>query len=132
MAVVVKRDQRRKWVVVRATGELTLAEILNLIQTARADIEYRMWPMLFDPRSATTAVTEQEIGQAVEAVRHATQKQGPRGAVAIVADDDQLYDRTLLYETRCAEIGVRLIRVFRQADDAMRWLEIMSAAQHFG
>jgi len=132
VSVVVKRDQRRKWVVVRVTGELTLAEILKLIHTARADIEYRMWPMLFDARAATTAVTEQEIEQAVEVVRQATLKEGVRGAVAIVADDDQLYSRTLLYETRCAEIGVRLIRVFRQADDAMRWLEIMSAARHFG
>jgi hypothetical protein len=38
----------------------------------------------------------------------------------MVADDDMLYQRFLLYETECAEIGVRVIRVFRQLEDAER------------
>jgi hypothetical protein len=36
----------------------------------------------------------------------------------------------LLYEAKCAEMGVRLIRVFRQSDDAERWLDIVSAARN--
>jgi hypothetical protein len=57
--------------------------------------------------------------------------QGPRGHVAIVAPDDVLYARMLLYEAGCADAGVRVIRVFRQRADAERWLDIVSAARHF-
>lgn len=129
--IEVERDLRRRWIKVRATGSLTIVEILTLIQTARADVEHRMWPMLFDARGATTEAVEADVDQAVTAVRRATEQQGPRGHVAIVADDNRLYGRALLYETRCAEIGVRLIRVFREAGDAERWLEIVSASRHF-
>lgn len=129
--IEVERDQRRRWIVVRATGCLTIVEILTLIGTARADVEYRMWPMLFDARAATAEATDSDVEQAVAAVRRATEEQGPRGYVAIVADDDRLFDRALLYETRCAEIGVRLVRVFRESSDAERWLEIVSASRHF-
>jgi hypothetical protein len=37
----------------------------------------------------------------------------------------------LLYETRCAEIGVRVIRVFRHRPDAERWLDAVASARHF-
>jgi hypothetical protein len=38
----------------------------------------------------------------------------------------------LLYEAGCADVGVRVIRVFRHLPDAERWLEIVSAARHYG
>ena len=127
----VSYDGSRKWVFVRATGVLELNDVLRLIGTARADIEHRMWPMLFDARSATTTVTHDDVEGAVEAVAGALRAQGERGHVALVADDDVLYDRMLLYETRCAEVGVKVIRAFRQLADAERWLEIVSAARYF-
>jgi hypothetical protein len=46
--------------------------------------------------------------------------------------DDVFYARMLLYEARCADVGVRVIRVFRQLADADRWLDIVSAARHYG
>jgi hypothetical protein len=132
MSVVFSYDQSRKWVIARSTGELTIPDVLALIRTARADVEHRMWPMLFDAaRSATVRATEADLEQAVAAVAEAVQNQGPRGHVALVADDDTLYERMLLYETRCAEIGVAVIRAFRVLDDAQRWLEVVSAARYF-
>ena len=53
----------------------------------------------------------------------------PRGHVAIIADDDRLYARMLLYESCLNDIGIRSIRAFRQADAAERWLEIMHVAR---
>src|SRR5262245_9673140 len=102
MSVVVKHDQRRRWIVVRIDGALALDDVTTLIATARADVDYRMWPMLVDARGATTAMTEQDVEAAVRAVQHAA-KQGPRGHVAVAATDDVFYARMLLYEARCAE-----------------------------
>lgn len=54
-----------------------------------------------------------------------------RGHVALVADDDNLYRCFLLYEARCHDAGVRVIRAFRQLPDAAKWLKIMSAARDY-
>ncbi len=90
-----------------------------------------MMPLVFDARGATTEITEADIAQAVAVVREAAQRSGLRGHAAIIADDDRLFQRMLFYETRCAEAGVRLIRVFRLSRDAERWLEAVSAARHY-
>lgn len=131
VSVEVAYDTTKKWVMVRVTDVLRLDDVLRLIGSARADVEHRMWPMLFDARSATTTTTERDVESAVSAVAEAMRSQGPRGHVALVADDDVLYARMLLYETRCAESGVRVIRAFRQPLDAERWLAIVSAARYF-
>jgi hypothetical protein len=120
----------RGWVVVYGSGCLTIDEMVNLIRTVRAEIAQRMTPMLVDARDATTSATDEDMQRAVAAVREA-KAQGPRGHVAIVAPDDVLYARMLLYEAGCADAGVRVIRVFRQRADAERWLDIVSAARHF-
>jgi hypothetical protein len=127
----VNYDAAKKWVMVRVSGVLGLDDVLRLIGSARAGVEHRMWPMLFDARSATTTTTEQDVEAAVHAVADAMRSQGPRGHVALVADDEVLYARMLLYETRCAEAGVTVIRAFRQRPDAERWLAIVSAARYF-
>jgi len=123
-------DDDRRWIVVRATGCVAIDELLNLIRTVRAQMAHRMTPMVFDARGATTTATEDDIHQAVDAVRRANAN-GLRGHVALVADDDTFYSRLLSYETECAEIGVRVIRAFRQLGDAERWLQIVSAARNF-
>jgi hypothetical protein len=120
----------RGWIVVRGSGCLTIEEMIGLIRTVRGQVQHRMTPMLFDARGATTDASDDDMRRAVEVVRQA-QMRGPRGHVAIVADDDQLYERMLSYEAGCGDIGVRVIRVFRQRADAERWLGIVSAARHF-
>ncbi len=129
--LTVCHDDDRRWIVVRASACVSIGEMVDLIRTVRADVARRMVPMLFDARGATTDATEADIAQAVAAVRNA-QRQGRRGHAAIVADDDVFFARMLMYETECAEIGVRVIRVFRQLADAEKWLQIVSAARHFG
>jgi ribosomal protein S28E/S33 len=128
--LAVTPDEGRRWVVVRATGVVTLGEILHLMQTARADLRYRMWPMFVDARGARTNAVDADVEAAVATVRHVVAREGARGYVALVADDESFFARMLLYEARCAQIGVRGIRTFRQAADAEKWLAIMSDGRY--
>jgi hypothetical protein len=125
----VERDRTRGWIVVRASGIIDIDDALHLIQTARASVNDRMIPMLVDAREAHGALSDQEIQRAVAAVDRATRLGGARGHVAIAASDDAVYAGMLRYESGCAEIGVRVIRVFRLLADAEHWLEIVSAAR---
>ena len=130
MAITVDRDDARCWFRVRADEEIGIDQILALLRTARASTATQMWPMLCDLRGATSRMTEGDVEAAADVVRRALATAGPRAHVAIVADDDPLYRWMLAYETRCAALGVRTIRVFRQLPDAERWLEIVSAARN--
>jgi len=129
--ITLAKDTTRRWLVATATGTLTIADILAFLQTARASVDLRMWPLLFDGRGAQTTMKLNDVERAVAVVGAAIRTGGPRAHVAIVADDDRLYRWMLAYETRCTEIDVRTIRVFRQRDDAEHWLEAVSAARHF-
>ena len=128
--ITVERDLNRRWLVATATGSLTIEAVVELLRTARAPVELRMWPMLFDARSVTTSMTDEDVDKAVIVVRKAVETEGARAHVALVADTDRLYAWLLMYEIKCAEIGVRFIRVFRQRHDAEHWLDVMSAARN--
>ncbi|HJZ70440.1 MAG TPA: hypothetical protein VKE51_01805 [Vicinamibacterales bacterium] len=128
MAIEVTRDERRRWLLARASGVLGFEETATFLRTVREPIEYRMWPLLFDARGCATDMTEADVERAAAIVRETAQRQR-RGHVAVVADQDPLYRWLLLYETKVAAAGVRLIRIFRQFPDAERWLDIVNAAR---
>jgi hypothetical protein len=126
------RDAARRWLLARAEGSLCITEITEFLRTARAPIELRMWPLLVDARSCRGSMTPADVAQAVDIVRKVAEQRERRGHVALVADDEALYRWFLDYEMRCAAIGVRVIRAFRQFEDAERWLEIVSDARELG
>jgi hypothetical protein len=130
--ITVAHDASRRWLRARASGSLSIDQAAEFLRTARAPVELRMWPLLFDARGCTTSMTAADVAKAVAIVRKVAEQRQRRAHVALVADDDQLYGWFLDYETRCAELGVRVIRVFRQFEDAERWLEIVSAARELG
>lgn len=126
------RDPQRRWLTAGVDGVLSLTETLEFLRTARADSELRMWPLLFDARGCSTSMTAADVGAAVVVVRAAAEQGQRRGHVALIADDAALYRWFLLYETQCADIGTRVIRVFNRREEAVQWLEIVSAAREFG
>jgi hypothetical protein len=125
-------DPKRGWLVVRAIGSFDMDEVLKLLSTARSAVEHRMMPMLFDARETHGPLTNDDVERAVAVVHEAAERSGLRGHVAIAALDDEIFRAMLHYETRCAQIGVPVIRVFRLLADAEHWLEVMSAARHLG
>jgi len=128
--IAVERDLARGWIRARANGTLSIDDVLDFIRTVRGPIQMRMWPLLFDARSCRSSITVADVDRAVELVSSLVHDQHQRRAhVALVADDDGLYRWFLEYETRCGQLGVRVIRAFRQPEDAERWLEIVSAAR---
>jgi hypothetical protein len=132
VAFTVTPDVARRWLLARAEGSLSITDVTDFLRTARASIERRMWPLLVDARSCRTSMTPADVAQAVDIVRRVAEQRQQRAHVALVADDDRLYAWFLDYEAGCAALGVRVIRVFRQYEDAQRWLEIVSAARELG
>jgi len=132
MPITLERDIPRRRFLARVTGLLTIEEALEFLRTARGDPEMATWPLIFDARGATTTVTTDEVASIVDATQEVRGTSTiPRGHVAIIADDERLFERFCLYETRLFAMGIRIVRVFRDCDDAERWLEVMHATRYF-
>ena len=132
MPISLERDIPRRRLLARATGVLTIADALEFLRRARGDPEIATWPLIFDARGATTTLTTDEVASAVDATLEIRRTSTiPRGHVAIIADDNQMFERFCLYETRLFAIGIRIVRVFRNSDEAQRWLEVMHATRYF-
>jgi hypothetical protein len=130
--IALTRDERRRWLLARASGRLSIEQVTAFLRSARANMKDRLWPLLFDARACQTAMTQADVRTAVAIVQSVARRKQRRAHVALVADDDRLYRWFLSYETQCAEAGVSVIRVFRQLEDAERWLDIMSSARELG
>jgi hypothetical protein len=128
VAITIERDPVRNWIIARAVGPVGVGEVVEMIRTARAHVTLRMVPMIVDARQAIADPTDADIEQAVETMRDAVRIGGPRGYVALVAQDNAVYGGLLRYETRCETFGLRGVRAFRDLADAERWLEIVSAS----
>jgi hypothetical protein len=131
VAIAIERDEKKCWLRVKATGMLTLDDLVTFIRTARASDELRMWPMIFNGDEASTNMKDEDVDPVVALVQQAIATTGMRAHVAVATSDNRLYRWMLLYEEKCAEKGARFMRVFRQHPDAERWLEIVSDARNF-
>jgi hypothetical protein len=116
VAIVIERDEQRRWLRARATGVLTLDELVAFIRTARNSEDLRMWPMIFNGDEASTTLNHEDVDGVVDIVLQALATTGAaRAHVAVATRDDRLYRWMLLYEERCAEKGARFMRVFPAA-----------------
>src|SRR5690349_7301138 len=100
MSIEILEDLQRGWLIARATGSISADEVLQFLKTARAGVERRMMPLLFDATGATTEMTLEDVERAVEVVAEIKRRSGLRGLVAIAATDQRLYEWLLLYEAR--------------------------------
>jgi hypothetical protein len=129
--IVVTQDQQRKWLHARATGELTIDDVVGFLRTARSGVDTRMLPLIFDARGCTTSLTLADVPTAVAIVGSAVRSSGLRAHVALVSDDDRLRSWFVEYEGQCAAIGVRVICAFSSLENAEHWLEIVWSARNF-
>jgi hypothetical protein len=125
--IAVEHDERRRWIIAIASGVLTLADVITLIRTARASVEYRMWPMLVDAQTATTDMTEADVERTVEAIQRGSSR---RTAGTRRAGGARRYRLRAPAAVRDALRGHRHAKRPRQRPDAERWLALLSGARN--
>lgn len=131
MRATVGRNHRRRWLEAEVSGRIDIEDAIRFLRTVRANPDDSDWPLLFDATSATSGLAAADVDRAVAVVRDALSRSGLRAHVAIVADDPDLHHWFLEYETKCAESGVRVIRVFPERARAEAWLDAVAVARRF-
>jgi hypothetical protein len=132
MAVLkLAKDRTRRWFVARAAGEIHLDEVLTFVRTVRASEEDRHTPLLFDARGCGTSMTPDDVEPAAQLAAKVGRESGPRAHVALIADDPVLRAWFVAYETRCAGLGIRVIRTFATLAAGEQWLATLTNARYF-
>lgn len=121
MPITVDRDDERRRLVARATGTLTVAELVEFVRTERTG-NLSQYQLFFDATTATARATPQDARLlAHQVITDSARTGGVRGPVAIIAND-ALLDLALAYEALCHGAGLHVIRVFRSIEEAEQWL----------
>ena len=120
MPFVVFRDTARQHFEISATGTLTLDDFAAILRLRAG--EARDYTVLFDVSGATAAVTSTGLRDAADRVKDRIEREGPSGRFAILAADDALHALAQGYSALCRKYGIDTIEVFRERDEAERWL----------
>lgn len=56
MAITLERNENRRWLIARVTGDLAIEDTLRFLKAARAESGRPEWPLVFDARGATTTM----------------------------------------------------------------------------
>lgn len=118
MTIVASFDVATQTLQSRASGTVSLAEILDHLRTERQKTPGVR--ALFDATGATTNLTCDEVRQ----LAHNTSamfEPGKLGPTAVVAPDSALFGMARMYEAFTGEM-LRPFQVFREVAPALAWL----------
>jgi hypothetical protein len=119
MPIVMRFDPVAKRLLTTASGEVTLAEILDHI-AAEGREGHLGAPELFDARQATTSLTSAQVRQLVEQMRRAA-VESSLGPTALVTTNDVVFGMARMYSLM-SDTFDQGFTVFRTITEAERWL----------
>jgi hypothetical protein len=119
MPVRYERDDARRRVVVTIQGEFQPDDILAIIERLRSEDTWA-YGVLYDLRHVVGYPTMEDL-QRIVAQAASREGEGPRGAVALLANKPILYSRLCTY-TALTRKTTRAVEVFRDVDEADKWL----------
>jgi hypothetical protein len=123
MPIQYVRDDANKRILVTTTGEIGLDDIVGIVDRQARD---RTWSyaMLYDARASASTPTMDEMRRLVLHIGTLTTSHGPRGPVAIVANDPLLEKAERVYANLGTLTGLN-VRVFTTLVEANWWLQTL-------
>ena len=113
------RDKRRVTVV--QEGEVTREETLAVIDRQAADGAWT-FGVLYDTRQSTSIPTQEDVRRTVLHVGRLTTKYGPRGPVALVVRDPDLFTMCSWYAS-LGDLTALNVQVVPSIAEAEQWLD---------
>ena len=118
-------DAEKRRVTVLSVGSATLDEVLEVIDRQAADGAWS-FGVLYDARLGGYAPTQDDVRRMVVHVGNVTTRRGPRGPVAFVVADPQLFKMGNWY-SQLGNLTALTVRVFTIIEDAEQWLNDQNA-----
>jgi len=118
MPIRYERDDAHRRVTITIQGPFEPADILAVIERWRGE-DVGAYGMLYDLRDMTGEPTIPDLRQFMS---EAAQTTRPRGPIAILATDPEIYRRACTYATLGR--GTLTVEVFRNLDEAEQWLTV--------
>jgi hypothetical protein len=114
-------DTRRRLDAV-VTGVLTFEEAADGFQRLRAGVD-RYDRVVIDLTQAELRWSKPQVQRLADAVREARRRSVIRARMAIITNNQVIYGMARMFEMFCQLERPQLVRVFRSADEATRWVD---------
>jgi hypothetical protein len=119
MPIVLTPDVQPR-LTVTASGDLTVADLAAFLRCERAR-DRRYGPVWLDATAARTTMSAADVEYLANLLIGAVTRSGPRGPLAIIAADDDLFGLLQVLQVLCQRRGID-VRVFRADAAAEEWL----------
>lgn len=113
-------DPARRRITVTSMGAVDLSDVLRVIDRQAADGAWS-YGLLYDVRMGYDPPSEDDVRRMIMHVGNVTTKRGPRGPVAFVVADAQLFKMGSWYAS-LGNLTALTVRVFTNLEDAEQWL----------
>jgi hypothetical protein len=117
--ITYERDDARCVVTVTIDGAFDLREIIATLNRQASEDSWH-YARLYDHRHIQPPPTNDDVRGLLDAVRRHIREYGPRGPVAVVADQPAVYGMVRMYMTLADEEPA--VAVFRDVPAARVWL----------
>lgn len=114
-------DPAKRRITVTSVGSVSRDEALKVIDQQAAEGAWS-YGVLHDTRLGVDAPSEEDVRRLVVQVGNVTTRRGPRGPVAFVVADPQLFKMGSWYAL-LGGLTALTVRVFTNIEDAEKWLD---------
>jgi hypothetical protein len=122
VTTAIQIDDARRRLSAVITGVLTFEEAADGFARFRADLD-RYDRVLVDITQAEVRWSSAQVQRLAETVREARRASLIRARMAIVTSSSMIYGMARMFEMFCQLDRPQLVRVFRSATEAARWVD---------
>jgi hypothetical protein len=122
MGLTLTVDHARRRVFTRATGDVTLEQVLAHIKEEQ-DAAGLAYPEVIDARGFRPELTSADV-RIIVATLHQMSKQATLGPTAVIVDSDVAFGVMRMLQILIEDVAA--VRPFRQESEATEWLDAMS------
>jgi hypothetical protein len=127
MPISYERDDGRRRIIVTTVGEVTVDEMLAVVDRQAREGTWR-YGMLYDSRRLSTIASPTDVRVGLRHVEKLSTEHGPRGPVAFVTTVPAAYGMVRMYSTLGGQQQLT-VEAFRDIGDAERWLAVHTASE---
>jgi hypothetical protein len=120
MPITYERDDARRCIVVTTIGDISLEEMLAVVDRQASEGTWR-YGTLYDSRRVTSVANQTEVRIGLMHVDTLSRLHGRRGPVAFVTTMPAAYGMVRMYSTLAGQ-QQQAVEAFRDIGDAERWL----------
>jgi len=121
MPITYERDDQRRRIIVTTIGIVGLDDMMAVVDRQATEGTWQ-YGILYDSRRVASVASQTDVRAGLRRIELLSRTHGRRGPVAFVTTMPAAYGMVRMYSTLAGQLH-QPVEVFREIEDAERWLE---------